>query len=59
MSNLRKTLRALQHSEEWREMIEAAAMIAGKEVTRDLQVQTTFAWIAIPLRPQNTTTNKG
>ena len=49
MSNLRKTLRALQHSEEWRDIVGGAAMIAGKEVTRDLQVQTTFAWITIPL----------
>lgn len=43
MSNLRKTLRALNHSEEWREMIEAAAMIVGKAVTRDLQVKVTSA----------------
>ena len=43
MSKLRKVLRALQHSEEWREVLEAASMIVGKEVTRDLQVKVTMA----------------
>ena len=36
MSNLRKVLRALQHSEEWREMIEAACILKGVENSQGL-----------------------
>ena len=43
MSNLRKTLRALHHSEEWRETIEAACILKGVENTQDLQVVVTNA----------------
>ena len=43
MSNLRKTLRALQHSEEWREIIEAACILKGVENTQGLQVVVTNA----------------
>ena len=39
MSNLRKTLRAINQSEEWRDMVEAAALITGVEFTPDLLVQ--------------------
>lgn len=41
MSNLRKTLRAMNQSEEWRDMVEAAALITGAEFTPDLLVQVT------------------
>ena len=41
MSNLRKTLRAMNHSEAWREIVTAAGMLQGVDVTEELLVQVT------------------
>ena len=41
MTTLRKILRATQVCEEWRDMVEAAALITGAEFTPDLLVQVT------------------
>lgn len=42
MSNLRKTLRALNHCEEWAEIAEAACVLEGVEPTRENLMQATI-----------------
>lgn len=42
MSNLRKSMRALNHSEEWVEIVEAACILEGVEPTRENMLQATF-----------------
>lgn len=42
MSNLRKTLRALNHCEEWAEIAEAACILEGVEPTRENLMQATI-----------------
>ena len=54
MSNLRKTLRALQHCEEWREILEAACILQGVESTQDLQVRVTNSLADDILLDENT-----
>lgn len=43
MSDLRKVLRAINHSEEWREIVEAACMVQGVEYTREVEIGVTNA----------------
>lgn len=42
MSNLRKTLRALNHCEEWAEIAEAACILEGVDPTRENLMQATI-----------------
>lgn len=54
MSDLRKSLRALNHSEEWAEIAEAACILEGVEPTRENLMQATFL-VANKLKIDETT----
>lgn len=42
MSNLRKVLRAMNHCEEWRDIVGGAAMLQGVDATEELITKVTW-----------------